>query len=424
MDFILLLPSVVTLGGTYMLFKTRFFFLCHPLRTAKKLFSSLKEKSARRSLSLALAGTLGIGNIVGVAVGIIAGGAGSVFWLLVSTLFAMVLKYSESSLAADFKVGGHGGMAIVIKNSFSKRGTYLSRIYAFFCLILSLVMGAALQTATAAECAGEALGMPRTAFGMLFVILILISVVGGASVIERITVVVIPLATAIYLLLTLAVIATNFSRLPDVFSLILSSAFSAKSIGGGILGFFTSVGIREGFARGLLSNEAGAGTSSMAHSRSSLHPAAVGLSGMCEVFFDTALLCLVTALAVLLSVPDPSSYSSGMALVFDSVGAVFGRFSGYLLLFSIFAFAYSTVICWYYYGCECKNFLSRKRFSVFLPFYLFAVFLGAVLSLNAFVYATDLLLLFLTVLSVCAVMKNSDRIVTLSENFGLIIPRS
>lgn len=424
MNFILFLPPIVTLAGTYMLCKTDFFFIFHPFRTAAKLLSPLKDKSARRSLSLALAGTLGIGNIVGVAVGIIVGGAGSVFWLLVSALFAMVLKYSETSLAAGFKVGGHGGMAIVIKNSFSKFGTPLSKIYAFLCLMLSLVMGAALQSAAVAECALDALGVPGKAFGVIFVALVLISVAGGACVIERITVVVIPLAAAAYLALTLFVIGENFSRLPDVFRLIISSAFSAKSIGGGVFGFFTSVGMREGFARGLLSNEAGAGTSSMAHSRASLHPAAAGLLGMCEVLFDTVLLCLITALAILLSVPNPSSYSDGMSLVFESIGSVFGRTSGYLLLFSIFSFAYSTVICWYYYGCECKSFLFPKSRIPLLPIYLLSVYLGFVVSLNSFVYIADLVLLSLTVLSVSAVMKNSDRIAALSENFGLINPRS
>ena len=423
MNIIFLLPPIVTFGGVYMLFKSDFLFLLHPIRTLRALASSFREKSARRSLSLALAGTLGIGNIVGVAFGIIAGGAGSVFWLLVSALFAMALKYSETSLSADFKVGGRGGMAIVIKSTFFRLGGFLSGSYAALCLLLSLIMGAALQSASAAECAREAVGMPRSTFGFLFVILVLLSVFGGASVIERITVAVIPLAVAIYLFLAFWVIGENFSRLPDVASLILSSAFSVKSVGGGIVGFLASRSVREGFARGLLSNEAGAGTSSMAHSRSTLHPAAVGLFGMCEVFLDTVILCPITALAILLAVPDWSSYSHGMSLVFDSIGRVLGVWSGYLLLFSILAFAYSTVICWYYYGSECKKFVFSKCVFPFLPIYLFFVYLGSVASLDFFVPAADIVLLFLTVLSLSAVIKNSDRIVALSENFGLISPR-
>ena len=138
---LMLLPLIVTLGGGYLLCKLRCFFIFHPLKTVKATIKVFKHKESFLSLSLALAGTLGVGNIVGVAVGIIIGGAGSVFWLVVSSLFASVLKYSESTLACD---SGHHGMMSAISRTFSH--DRLAHLYAFLCLLLSLSMGASLQT--------------------------------------------------------------------------------------------------------------------------------------------------------------------------------------------------------------------------------------------------------------------------------------
>ena len=112
MDFRFLLPLVITLGGFYLLVRLRIFFLRHPILTLKRILISVKSRDSRRALALALAGTLGVGNIVGVAVGIMVGGAGSVFWMLVSSIFASVLKYSESAIASDAK--SKNGMISVI----------------------------------------------------------------------------------------------------------------------------------------------------------------------------------------------------------------------------------------------------------------------------------------------------------------------
>ena len=110
------LPMLVTAFGLYMLIRLRFFFLIHPLKTGKKLLSTFKDKSSVKSLTLALAGTLGVGNIVGVAYGLSVGGAGSLFWIFVSSIFAGVIKYTESSLASYKKRDSLGGMMYVIKS--------------------------------------------------------------------------------------------------------------------------------------------------------------------------------------------------------------------------------------------------------------------------------------------------------------------
>ena len=426
MDISVLLPLFITAVGAYFLVKLRFFFIIHPIRALGATVRSFGKcrGAAVRSLSLALAGTLGVGNITGVAVGIIVGGAGSVFWLFISCIFASVLKYAESVLTADNLSLG-GGMMYIVKSSFRRLGSPLSALYAALCILLSFTMGAALQTNTVTETAEAAFGISPIYPAAVMLVLVLLGVVGGGERIEKITVFLVPLTTIIYIILTFSVVMSNFAGIGKVLRLILSSAFLPESAVGGVIGFLTSKGIREGYARGILSNEAGAGTSSLAHSRNrDATPVGEGMLGMCEVFFDTALLCMLTAFAILLSVDFPEDYSSGMSLVLSAASSVFGSLAKAPLLFSVFSFAYSTVICWYYYGLECTRFLlgSRGRTPYFILF-MASVTLGALSDTAALIKSVDVFLLSLTSISLLTLLKNSDRVVCLSENENIIAKR-
>ena len=141
-------PFLLVLGGVF-LFKLRFFFIRRPIRTAGRIIRVAREREARRSLFLALAGTLGVGNIVGVAYGIIAGGIGSIFWIFISAFFSGAIKYAESALAAIEREGNVGGMMYVMRRAFRRIGVPVSIIYAVLCLALSLFMGSALQSQSA-----------------------------------------------------------------------------------------------------------------------------------------------------------------------------------------------------------------------------------------------------------------------------------
>ena len=207
----------------------------------------------------------------------------------------------------------------------------------------------------------------------------------------------------------------NFHKIPSVIFRIFSSAFSARATAGGALSSVSLIAIKEGFARGILSNEAGAGTSALGHSRSRARsPSVAGLFGMCEVFFDTTLLCMLTAFVILLSVDDISAHSTPMSLVNAAFIGTLGDFSGYILLILIFAFAYSTIICWCSYGEEC----ALEYFSAFSPFFipLFALFilLSAYLPPSFLISASDVILVFMSLITLCAILKKSKRIVTLS----------
>lgn len=424
------LPIIITLAGGYFLIKLRAFFLFHPIKTLKLTLSAFgsNKKSSIKSLSLALAGTLGVGNITGVAIGIMLGGAGSVFWLLVSSFFAAVLKYAESVLTVDnmrSADSSQGGMMYIIKTSFGRASEPLAIIYAVSCLILALFMGGALQSNTVKMTLDSASSIPTAAIVLFVVILTTLSVKGGGEKIEKITVVLIPLTTIIYILMSACIMISHSDRIFAVIKLILTSAFSPLSFGGGILGFITSRCVFEGYARGILSNEAGAGTSTLAHSRNvGTTPCREGALGMCEVFFDTVILCMLTAFSILLSVDAPWEYTSAMTLVYDAFSAVLGGAFCLPLLLSILAFAFSTIICWYYYGESCARFLFGRRGVVpFFILYISFVALGIVLNTLLIVRLTDMLLLILSILSVGALIKNSDRVKALSEIENVISKR-
>ena len=419
------LPIFLAAVGTYLLIKLRFFYILHPIRTLRRGLRAIKGKQARRSFSLALAGTLGVGNVFGVAIGIIIGGAGSLFWLLVSMLFAMVIKYSEVVLASDnlhHDTDTHGGMAYVLASTGRRFGRPLSILYSACVLVISLVMGGALQSDAIVKSAEASVRTSPHLIAFILVILALISIIGGAARIERITAIIIPLTTIIYIIITSSIIFVNASEFSRVIFDVLNSAFSARSAVGGILGFLMCAPLREGFARGILSNEAGAGTSAMAHSRSGLlSPCSAGILGIFEVWFDTGLICMLTGFSILLSVPDPTVFADGMQLVAYSVGNLFGTGGKYLLLLSVFAFAFATIICWYYYGSEAWSTLfgQRKR-AAFLPLFLFSVYLGCFADTTLLITLTDLLMLLAGMLTLFAIVKSSDRIRELSELGGVI----
>ena len=422
MNVSLLIPVIVTVLGLFLLIRLRFFFIRHPLGTLRLLTQTLSTPEARGALGLALAGTLGVGNIFGVAAGIMIGGAGSVFWLVISALFAMIIKYAESVLALADRDGAGGGMHRVLKRQFSDMGTVLSCLYAALCLFLSLLMGSAMQSNAVSDVACNNLDISPVTFAVFFVIIVLIGIIGGAEKIEKIASKLIPLATIIYILSAFSIIIINFSSLPDIILSIIRSAFSTEATLGGGVSSACLLAMREGYCRGILSNEAGAGTSAMAHSRADTRTAAeAGVCGMCEVFFDSLLLCPLTALAILCAVPDVSAYTTPMSLVSAAFSLTLGEWSVWLLFLAVAVFAYSTVICWYYYGSECMRYLFGNR-SVWVFLALFFVFLilGAVASLPYLLFPTDLILLFMCILTSAAILRGTPEIIRLTHSSGLM----
>ncbi len=413
-----ILPLVTITLGVFLLYRLRFFFIASPKRTISLVREALSLPTARRNLSLSLAGTLGVGNIVGVAVGISIGGAGSVFWLLVSSLFSIIIKYAESSLSAE--LSAEWGILGVFCRLFSRFGKILGAIYSVFCIFLSFVLGSAIQSNAIVGCALELGIMPVISLFLVTAIVILVLIVGRDK-IKGISTALVPLASIIYIILCLFAIFSNFRELPRVILGIFKGAFSLDSASGGILGFITSTAIKEGFSRGLMSNEAGAGTSSLANSEGMASPAHAGLLGALEVFFDTVIICTLSALAILTACGDKPSLG-GIDAVIGSLGGLLFGAGRHLLLFSVFLFALSSIICWYYYGVKCVRFLGFKVDIPYSALFLLTLYLPLFMNESVLISISDFLLLVLTFLTSLALIKGSDRIRTLSELSGLIPP--
>ncbi|MBQ7386939.1 MAG: sodium:alanine symporter family protein [Clostridia bacterium] len=416
MNFLFVLPLLVSGVGLYFLIKLKFFFIFHPIRTGRMVLRSMKNKKTRHSLCLALAGTLGVGNIFGVCAGIMIGGAGSVFWLLVSAIFSMIIKYCECLVAHESAESGTGGMHRVILHTFRRLGKPLSMLYALLCTCLALFMGSAIQSNAVSDVASCAFKINPYISAFILAILLLFAIVGNTERIEKITAKLIPLTTIFYILLTLSVILVNIREIPRVISDIITSAFSPLAAGGGFVAFFSSNALHEGYARGILSNEAGVGTSSLAHTRSTERTAAEsGLAGMLEVFFDTVLLCMLTAFALLSAMPTVNT-ETPMSAITNAVTSSLSEFFALPLAVSILIFAYSTVICWYYYGTECVSYLvgERAKFAFSVAFFAFLL-IGAVLHPRFLISTTDIILLFMCILTLTALIFKRERIFSLSE---------
>lgn len=434
MSLLSFLPVLIILSGTFLLIKLRFFFLIRPIRTLKFAFSGKNKKKSILSLILALAGTLGVGNISGVAIGIAVGGAGSVFWLIISALFSSAIKYSEVYLS--YRSGGRG-MIDVIKGSFKHAGAVLSFIYAMFAVILSVSMGSAFQARAISEAAdnsGEVNILLLAALLSVFVVFVCIL---GKDRIKGAVAVTIPVATIIYTGMCLFVVFANLQKLPETVLTIFHSAFSTKSAAGGILGFITASGMKEGFARGLLSNEAGAGTSSFSHTshvgssknvfsdyksseakstdyikdRTISHLSdedckRAGIFGILEVVFDTLLLCPLTAFAIFLGY-DGENFSGSLGELSEIFEDCMGKASSALLLYSIIFFAVSTTLCWYYYGRVSLDYISGgKGVVLYSAVFFIAFFVAVTVEIPHVLFITDTALFILSVISLSALIKN------------------
>ncbi len=416
----LILPSIILAFSIYFLFKLKFFFILKPVKSAKKILENLSSAESRRSLCLALAGTLGVGNILGVAVGIIIGGAGCVFWIFLSGFFSAVIKYCECTLSADMSEREGGGMHRSIRHSFKKIGIPLSYLYVILCLALSLTMGTMIQSNAISSSFYESYRIPKVYTGIFLCVIILVILVFFSNKIDRITAIIIPITSIMYVIMMLAVIILNAQKLPMTLLKIVKCAFTAEgAVSGGVVSV-NLLALKEGFARGLLSNEAGAGTSSMAQTRQKKDPSAVGLMGICEVFFDTTLLCTLTGLAICVGADSFEGFNTGVDLITYVLSESSLSLSVFILPLLIFMFALSTLVCWYYYGEECIRYLTEKSGTLYKILFTGSVFLGAVLNSMSLITLVDFILLAMSIITLFTLKKNSERIFHLSEKSGLL----
>lgn len=403
-----ILPLILIASGIYFAFKLNFFYILHPIKTIKDILKSPGQ--GFKSLSVALAGTLGIGNIVGVASAISFGGAGAVFWMWASAFCAMSLKYCEVYLSMLFrriKNGNFiGGASYYIRDGFKKKlgdkwAYFLSCIFACLCVINSLSTGNLVQI----NAVSRVTPLPAFSFGIVFSTICFAIIIGGFKRISKFTSLLIPLLTLFYVIICTCIIILNFRQMPNVIELIFREAFSFKSAICGFCGYGVAAAIRYGVSRGVLSNEAGCGTSPSAHASSestSAHNQAC--MGILEVFIDTILLCSLSAFVILLA-PSNSSQDS-MELVLFSFEYFMGDFGHYSIIILCILFAFATVICQFFYGAEAIGYISnsKKAKTLFIFVFLLVLILGSVIPMTLMWKISDLVIGLMTVFNVSCVL--------------------
>ena len=408
-----LIPFLLIGGGIFFLFYLRFY----PFRSPLKMWRAMRTPteggiSPFRAVMLALAGTLGVGNIVGVANALWIGGAGAVFWMWVSALVAMILKYAEILLAISHRREGRsgffGGAYYYIKDFWESHRRFrvaavLSASFAFLLLINALGMGCVIQANAVSMAFRGVLNIPVWISGLVLVLMTLPVIVRGVKGISALTEILVPIMTLGYLILSVAVLIIRREAIGEAFSSIFQEAFAVDSVGGGILGFLTSRAIQTGTMRGLLSNEAGCGTAPTAHAAANAKsPAAQGVWGIFEVFVDTILLCTVTALVILVSFADVEMLGAdSVMMTIRSYSLVLGDWAEWFFCAAVLSFGYATLLCWANYGLESVLFLSRKRSWRILYFAAFGacILIGAVAAPESVWFVADLSITLMTTLN-------------------------
>ena len=372
--------------------------------TIGKIFDKTQARDGSMSpfqaVCTALAGTVGTGNIAGVAGAIALGGPGAIFWMWCSAFLGMCTKFSEVTLAIHFreknKNGEYvGGPMYYIKNGLSKKWHFRAVFYAVFGVLTVFGTGNATQVNTIVSSVNTALmnfnilkGEPNSnvnlIFGIFIAALVAMVLLGGIKRIGQVSEKLVPFMAVLYVILALGVIILNIQRVPGVFAQIVSGAFTPRAATGGIIGsMFLSM--KRGVSRGIFSNEAGLGTGSIAHACADTDNAVhQGMFGIFEVFMDTIVICTLTGLVILLAAPNISyGQAAGAELTISGFTATYGGWVSILTAIAMCCFAFSTIIGWGLYGSRCIEFLGGEKFvRPFLVVYSFVSIVGATMNLG------------------------------------------
>ena len=369
--------------GVYLTFRTgwiqvrRFGYIMK--NTVGSLFRKKDRKDHGSNLSpfqavtTALAGTVGTGNIAGVTGAIFIGGPGAVFWMWVSAFFGMCTKYAEIALALKFRdtdgQGVHkGGPMYYIENGLGRNWRWLAVIFAILGGLASFGIGNIAQSSEISGALHGLFGLDHLISGVLLTVLVAVVVIGGVKRIGQVTSLLVPFMSMFYVAAGIMVILMRIGDIPGVFAAIFTSAFSFEAVGGGVFGYAIMAAMKNGFARGVFSNEAGLGSAPIAHAASSTEePAEQAIWGVFEVFFDTIIICSITAFTVLLSGFELGEASleafgtKGSAAVAAFNEILPWALGGTVIQVSLILFALSTILSWSYYGERCWGYISKDN---------------------------------------------------------------
>lgn len=389
--------------------------------------------SGFQALCTALAGTVGTGNLVGVAGAICLGGPGAIFWMWICGILGMATKFAEVTLAVRYRIQGPdgyaGGPMYVIANGLGSRFRWLSIFYCLCGVTAAFGVGNAAQINGVVSSVNHLLrsgGFQVTFWSNLLIGVILAGVIGtlllgGARKIGAAAQRIVPITAGVYILLCVVVLIVRADAIADAFRQIVSGAFSPKAVTGGALGSAFQT-LRVGCSRGVFTNEAGMGTAAIAHAGAEVeHPVSQGLMGMIEVFLDTIVICSLTAFVILVSgVPIAYGVDSGPELTTQAFETVYGGAAGVFLTGALCSFAVATVLGWGLYGARCADFLFGKgTWKKFALIQTAAILFSAVMDTGTVWQIAELVNGVMVIPNLITVFSLSSEVVRLTKEYKI-----
>lgn len=397
-----------------------FYFKFINFRSFKLAFRTIKGKYTAanapgeithfQALTSAVSGTVGLGNISGVAIAITIGGPGATFWMIIAGFLGMASKFAECTLGVKYrnidanqKVYG-GPMHYLTKGleekGFKKSGKILAIFFAIMCIGGSFGGGNMFQANQAAQQFINQTGITTlyagTLFGVVMAFLVGLVIIGGIERIGKVTEKIVPLMVGIYLLAALVIIALNLPSLPLAIGKIVTEAFAPVAVGGGFMGVLI-----QGFRRGAFSNEAGVGSASIAHAAvKTNYPASEGIVALLEPFIDTVVVCTITALVVIITGEYLNADGmAGVEITSNAFGSVLPWFPN-ILTVAVILFAFSTMITWSYYGQQCWVYLfnkSKLATTTYKVLFCLFIIIGSAANLSAVTDFSDAMIFAMSV---------------------------
>ncbi len=449
-------PALILLIGTGILMTilTKGFQFTHFGHTMKETIGSLFKKkdilkskdknsiSQFQALCTALSATIGTGNISGIAYAITMGGTGAIFWMWVAAIFGMMTNYSENVLGIFFRRKNErgewcGGAMYYLRDGLGSKknckyiGAILAVLFSIFAVIASFGIGNMGQVASIKESILNVTDLTGNAkidgliIGGVIAFVAALVILGGITRIAKANERIVPFMAGFYIIGTLVIICMHADMIGPAFASIFSHAFSVKAAAGGIGGAVIKQAITWGFKRGVFSNEAGLGSSVMVHSASNVkEPVTQGLWGIFEVFFDTIIVCTMTALLILttgvvdLDTGASISGASKLGLATEAFTNSFGTFGGVFMAIAVTLFAFSTVLGWSYYGTKAWEYIfGTKSTFLYKIVFLTVVVIGSVLSADLVIDLSDTFNGLMAIPNLIGVLTLSGTVMAITNNY-------
>ncbi|MCW6070374.1 sodium:alanine symporter family protein [Clostridium botulinum] len=375
-------------AGIFFTFNLRFVQVRKFKAMFKQVFSKNQNKDSGitsfQALATAVAAQVGTGNLAGAATAIAAGGPGAIFWMWVSAFFGMGTIFSEAILAQKYKIkkdNGEvlGGPAYYIRDGFGSKK--LAAFFAFAMMVSACLTGDMVQSNSIGISINKAFGVPNIVVGIIVAILTALIVLGGIQRIASVTEKLVPIMALFFIIGSLIIMGINYDNIGPAFKMIFVGAFNPKAATGGLIGVSVREAMRYGISRGLFSNEAGMGSTPHAHAVADVeHPAQQGLVAMFGLFIDTFVVLTCTAM-VILTTGALDGKTTGIELTQQAFINGFGHFGNIFVAVSLFFFAFSTIIGWYFFGLlNVKFIFGDKGTRPYIVLFLVALVVGTVLD--------------------------------------------